>query len=299
MAFAKDFNYNGRTLLSIDPDLIVVSFDSTGSSESGVVARNVQRSPIMYDDSLTYDYGAVDSDIYRFSLTVARMDGDMISQELARSLISWLLSPAEPMWLSLDRGTCATEAMYDNVAFKGRFISASYEQARGYGKYAMTFQFENISPYGFTPQYSYTINLEQPETEITLNGHGTNVGKLVTPIILLTSDSDSGGVDISEADNLEFEEGNGQIMSIHNTDGNTAPFLIQIPSDTTVAIIGDNCYYWDGMNDYDTNNMDLYSFNNLANFNWPRMVSGANNHFEFVGTGTCQIIVRYFEALGV
>lgn len=304
MVYAEDFQFNGRALSSIDPNLVIVSFrDMIHNSDDQVVNRAVSRSEIMADDALTYDYGVKDVDVMRLTITVCDANHSYLSQETIRNLHSWLFSPTEPQWLSFtaynDESTRIQDPVYTDVHFKGRFIRSTYDDIGAYNKIGITFEFENISPYGFTPQYSYTVSLDQPETDITLTGHGTNVGKLVTPIILLTSDSDSGGVDISEADNLEFEEGNGQIMSIHNTDGNTAPFLIQIPSNTTVAIIGDNCYYWDEGYEFDVNNMDLYSFDNLANFNWPRMVSGANNHFEFVGTGSCQIIVRYFEALGV
>ena len=301
MAYARDFTYDNRTLLSIDPNLIVVSFDSTSTtSENEIVSRNVLRSDITYDDVLTYDYGAVDNSVYKLKLTIARMDGDVLSQSLVRTLVSWLISPTEPKWLTFNRGGCASAAMYDGVEFKGRFNRVTYDMSTGYNKYAISFEFENISPFGFTRQYAWEFDLQNSSSSATLSPVGTNVGKLVTPAILITSDSSTGGAELpDDIDNLEFTRGEGQIISIHNLDGNTAPFLIQCPQDVTIAVIGDNCYYYNDDPAFDVRNMSLYNFSNLVNFNFPRMVSGGVNRFVFEGTGNIIIVSRMYEALGV
>lgn len=315
MAYAKDFTYCGRNLLSVDPNLIVASF-SSGSSfnyESDIINRTVSRSEITYDDALTYDYGAVDNSIYKIGITLMRKDGDAISQALARELVSWLIHPTEPQWLTFDRSGCAPEAMYDNVEFKGRFVHTTYEQSNGIPKYGITFEFENISPYGFTEQYEYTIPLTESETTATLAAKGTNVGKLFAPIIIINADGNgitegidyevgSDPVSAEDGESLELEAASVsgmQMISIQNLDGNTAPFSLRVPVNTPIAIIGDNVYFYNGDTTFNTKDMPLYSFNNLYNFNWPRMQSGTINRFKITGSGTVVIVARYFEALGV
>lgn len=315
MAYARDFTYSGRNLLSVDPNLIVASF-SSGSSfnyESDIINRTVSRSEITYDDALTYDYGAVDNSVYKIGITLMRKDGDAISQALARKLVSWLIRPTEPQWLTFDRSGCSSEAMYDNVEFKGRFVHVAYEQSNGIPKYGITFEFENISPYGFTEQFEYRIPLNGDETTATLAAKGTDVGKLIAPIIIISADdygttegidyevgSDSIEDENEEALDLESSSvSDMQMISIQNLDGNTAPFLIRVPVNTPIAIIGDNVYYYNGDTTFNTKDMVLYSFNNLYNFNWPRMKSGAINRFKITGSGTVVVVARYFEALGV
>ena len=102
MAFCKTFTYNGRSLTDVYDDLMVVDFDFSGGSESQILARTVNRSPLTYDESIAYDYGAVDNEVFTFTLTIARKDASHMTQNRVRNLVSWLMSPTEPQWLSME-----------------------------------------------------------------------------------------------------------------------------------------------------------------------------------------------------
>lgn len=314
MAYARNLVYNNKSLSSIDSSLIIVTFASAGGSyeESEVVNRSVLASPITYDDVIAYDYGAVDNSVYKFSITIARDDGDPLQPSTIRALESWLLSPNEPKWLEFEKGDCVGDAVYDDVVYKGRFVRAAYEESPGYRKYAITFNFENISPYGFTKQYAWELDSTVEAGTATISAPGTDVGKLVNPVVLIQSNSsgqnnlidhESGtqyiDAEDTEALNLEYnDEAEGQTITIQNLDANTAPFIIKIPQGTTVALIGDNCYYYNGDATFNTSNMELYSFSNLQNFNWPRMVSGTNR-IRCSGDAKITFVARFYEALGV
>lgn len=315
--YCQDFTFNGKTLSSFDPDLVVVSFtDSRYNSDVTVVNRSVQRSEITYDDALTYDYGVLDNDVYRFTITLANEHADYLSQDLVRKLTSWLISPTEPKWLEFTRYPNpegrAKDPVYLDVQFKGRFIRTSMDDIGGVNKVGITFEFENISPYGFTKQYAWEVDSTLETQTATLSTPGTDIGKLVTPVVLIEShtstqdgliDHETGtqyiDAEDTEALNLEYnDEAEGQTISIQNLDANTAPFIIKIPQGTTVALIGDNCYYYNGDQSFNTSNMELYSFSNLQNFNWPRMVSGTNR-IRCSGDAKITFVARFYEALGV
>lgn len=320
MAYAKDFTYDGQSLSTVDPNLYVLSFGSSGSvDESQIISRTVNRSPLTYDDSLTYDYGAVDSDIYRLTITLARLDGERLTQAQMRTLEGWLVSPTEPRWLRLERCEDIPLAMYDNINFKGRFVRVNYEESPGYRKNGVTFMFENISPYGFTDVYEWrpTDTAAGVTSTRDFTGGGTNLGKLIPPIIILKSLSDAtsevidmeqGSDDVqdqtSEAAGIELEEGtpqDAQTIKIRNLDANTGAFTIRIPKNTTVAIIDDNTYYYLGDIDseFDPEQVgELYPFDNVVNFNWPRLITGVN-HFRIYGGVAMRVVARFYEALGV
>ena len=313
MAFAKDFIYDGTKLSDIDQELIVISFNTT-SSESDIISRTVNRSPLTYDESITYDYGAVDNDVYKFSLTLARNDDQPLTQELMRKLVKWLMSPHEPKWLKLTKCEGVTQAMYDNVWFHGRFVRAVYEESAGYYKNAVTFDFENTTPYGFTDEQTWSYTFDGTSTTLWITAPGTVTGKMITPLILITSNADAtaGYIDLEKTDGyvtdqtqendpIELENGttqDGQTISLFNHQGNTASFKIKIPRGKSVAIMDDNCYEFDAEQGFDPDNLQLYSFENLINFNWPKMVSGGNM-WTFVGDMDVTIKARFFEALGV
>lgn len=313
MAFAKDFVYDGTKLSDINQHLIVISFNTT-SSESDIISRTVNRSPLTYDESFTYDYGAVDNDVFKFSVTLARDDDQPLTQGLMRDLLKWLISPQEPKWLQLTKCSIITQAMYDDIWFHGRFVRVSYEESVGYYKDAVTFDFESTTPYGFTDEQTWSYSFDGTSTDVWTTAPGTVTGKLITPLILITSNADatSGYIDVETTDEyvtdqtenddpIELEQGtpqDGQTISIYNHNGNTTSFRIKIPRGKAVAIMDDNCFEFDPEQGFDPDNLQLYSFDNLINFNWPKMVSGSNM-WTFEGNMDVTIKARFFEALGV
>ena len=343
MAFCKTFTYNGRSLTDVYDDLMVVSFDFSGGSESQILARTVNRSPLTYDESIAYDYGAVDNEVFTFTLTIARKDAPYMTQNRVRNLVSWLMSPTEPQWLSMEiceyddplfvsSDGVETRSVYRNVDFKGRFVNASYAESAGYYKGAITFTFENISPYGFTPVQNYYLNhtvRESTTYTVVDQEHGcpgTFVGKLVSPIVLIRSlaDKEDDVIELQgRSDDITDETSSHnpialeehtqldphQTITIYNGVANTGTFKIRIPNGTCVAIMDDNCYYYNAGNDnpnvnYITTSFDpanitgLYNFENIDNFNWPKMTSGTNT-IRVGGIAKVQFFVRFYEALGV
>lgn len=229
MVYAQDFTYNGTSLSDISEDLVIVSFeDSVHNSNVGVVDRTVNRSDITYNDAIAHDYGAIDNGVYRLKITICNQYSNYLSPEIIRQLSAWLLSPVEPRWLSFTAyeplaGSRAQTPVYDGVFFKGRFVSSSYDDMGGINKMAISFDFENISPYGFTALQTYEISSSSTVTEV-IETPGTDVGKEISPIIVIESHAD-------------------QTVEILNEAGNTASFSIDIPNNTSIVIADDNCFY--------------------------------------------------------
>lgn len=197
------------------------------NSDVVVVDRTINRSEISYDDAMVYDYGAIDNDVMRFRLTISDETGAYLSPSIIRALSSWLLSPTEPKWLSFtqynDSGSRTKDPVYKNVDYKGRFIRSTYNDIGAINKIAISFEFENVSPYAFTPMNQWTYSGSGGATQ-TLVVPGTNVGRFVSPLITIHSNAD-------------------QTVEIFNQSGNTAAFSLTIPANTDVLIADNNCYY--------------------------------------------------------
>lgn len=313
-------------------DLIVVGMDFTGTTDTGILSRTVNRSPLTYDESIAYDYGVVDSDVFSFSLTISRDLVYHFTQAEIREIVSWLMSPTEPQWLSME--VCEDirdiHQIVRNVDFKGRFVNVSYTESPGYYKEALTFTFESISPYGYTPVWTWSFHNEdrEPTRYIVrdVDIPGTKVGKLISPVVLIRSLGNKVADAIELEDRSEYitSQTNAedsmvlesdtpidtkQVISIRDYSANTETFRIRIPNGTCVAIMDDNCYYYDAGEDdptvdYITEEFDpskitgLYNFENIDNFNWPKLFAGTND-FKFTGIAKIQYFARFYEALGV
>lgn len=274
MIYATDFTYNGISLSSISPDLVIASLSDESSYDGTIISRTANRSAITYDEPFTHDYGVVDNDVFKFKITVIHTGEDGVKQPLAKRIIDWTMSPTTPRWMQITRYGCIdTEQVYDDVCYIGRFVSASYETLGGEGrKIGMSLMFECSSPYAYTPEFTFeTVN-----GAVNIRNYGTHVGKVITPTIILHP---SVAGDLTVQNTADTSQG---ALSIH-ADG-TSPIKIE----------NFNTYIYNDVSDA----WDLLPFNNhVLNYNWPVIIDG-DNHFVVTG-GTAEVITRFYAAYGV
>lgn len=268
--FARNFTYNGISLSSFGEDLHVVSFTDVNDDDREILARNVMRSDIRYDQPLTYDYGAVDSSIYSFDMSIAHTGDtqEFLSKSEVRALTGWLMAPVEPQWISFVG--CTSE--YEDVYFKGRFTRSSYVE-QGTNKFGITFHFENIAPYGFTQEFTYNaVSTANDGAGFNITNLGTYVGKTVVPRITINPTA------------------TGAITINNTADHSQGAFSINVTSGESITIADYNVVY--------TNSGEFYDLNNLNNFNWVVLKDGVN---PIAVTGACEIEIkaRYYEAIGI
>lgn len=271
MIYATDFTYNGISLSSISPDLVIASLSDESSYDGTIISRTANRSAITYDEPFTHDYGVVDNDVFKFKITLIHNGDGNIGKALAKKLIDWTMSPTRPRWLQFSRGGCIEiDQMYEDICYIGRFVSASYESIGDGNKVGMSLSFECSSPYPYTPEFTF----ESTNGNVTINNYGTHVGKVITPTIILHP-SDAGTVTIQN-----ISDASQDALSIH-ADG-TSPIKVE----------NFNTYV------YTSGKWTLLPFDgHLDNYNWPVILDGLN---EFVVTGgTAEIVTRFYAAYGV
>lgn len=269
MVYVDDFTYNSKSLSDFDEDFCVVSFeDNVNNGDVTVLGRSVDRSEIRYDQPITFDYGATETGVYTFSITIARDSGNPLTQADVRQFVSWLMSPVTPQWLTL---TGKNTDIYNGVFFKGRFVRAAYEDIGVAKKIGIKFEFENISSYGFTREYTYNItSTAKTPGNLTIENPGTFVGKSILPIITITPTD-------------------GGVVTIQNTAVDKDPLSISVTNGTAITLQDYYCLKSDG---------NFYDFENFNNFNWVVLVDGTNT-IKVTGACTVQIKTRFYEAVGV
>ena len=258
---AQDFTFNNKALSSFTTEYALVDFDETDSSPG--ITRAFQQSALTNDNSVVYFYDAIGSSLIEFDITICRMDGDDLTPEDSKELSDWLIGeviPREAFFTSCD----VDSAVYDNTYFIGGFTSSSYTQAGSARRFGMTFHFVNISPYGFTAEETFNVPGVIPNT-------GSRTGEVVYPVITIVPSATG-------------------IVTINNTDDTSVDaFSINMTSGTTVIVNDRNLFKTNG---------DLYSFENLNNFNWPALLDG-DNHIVTTGDATVTMTTRFYKNLGV
>lgn len=270
--FAKDFTFDGVTLSSKSSSYALVSFDGVEDS-STIFSRSVKRSDITYNSVITHDYGAIDSDVMKFSITICKACADMgesFTQAETRDIIGWLTSPTEPKHLFFTGRT--GKEMYTGLHFFGRFVSGEYAQHSADDKDGIKLSFENISPYAFTDEYVYTIkSYSDSNGVLSIENVGTKTGKIIAPYITITPH-------LTET------------ITINNaSDTSMDAFSIKVTKDTPVIISDYNIY---------DSNGNLYDLANCNNLYFPVMMDGTNL-FSITGYCDIEIKVRYFENIGI
>lgn len=266
MVFANDMTYNGIALSSINADYVIAGFDD--GSDPELISRSVLRSDISYDQPITYDYGAVDTNVFSFDIIIMKRSGGALSKSEIRTLLGELISPTSPQWLTF---TGCENEVYNGLFFKGRFTKVSYEGFSGSKKIAIGLTFENISPYAYTREYTYEFPTANDTMSDTITNLGTYVGKTIIPKITITATAA------------------GTVTVQNTSDTSQDAFSLDLLSGETVVIEDFNCFYEGGT---------LFPFSRLNNFNWPVLKDG-DNGIVFTGDCTAEIKVRYYEAVGV
>lgn len=269
--FANDFTFNGISLSSISQSYALVSFDN-GSDSSAIMNRSVERSEITYDRVLTDDYGAVDSNVMQFDITICNAcdrTGESFTKDEIKKIIGWLTSPVEPKLLYF---TGDGTEIYTGLQFIGRFTKAEYVGRGGNYKDGIKAYFENVSPYAFTEEQTYTINSYSDSNGVLdITNTGTATGKIVIPKITI-SVLDSGKITVNNTSDTSMDA-----FSFTGTQGDV------------ITINNYNLFKADGT---------LFDFDKCDNLNFPVMLDGVNT-FSVTGHCTVTITVRYFEDIGI
>ena len=262
MIYAQDFTYNGISLSSIDTDLIVAGLDANGN-DSNILSRSVNRSDPTYDQPLTYDYGAVDSDVFSFEITILHQDAKCLTQETIRKIIGWLMSPVMPQLLTFTG--CGGE-VYEGIYYNGRFVSSRFE---GYAdlKYGITLEFKSSSPYAYSAEHTFTA---LPNTVMEIENTGTSVGKVILPKITIEP------------------TGTGTV-TINNLSDDLDKFSIDVINAQTVIVENHYCHLASGA---------IYPFEKVNNYNWVTIKDGLNR-IHVTGPANVTFQLRFFEAIGV
>lgn len=265
--YARNFVYNGTSLSSLDSNYLVAAFESDAEDEFNMVSRSVGRSDIRYDQPLTYDYGAIDEDVLTFDVNIIKNSDDPITRSEMRQLVSWLMSPVVPQWANF---TGCNDDYFNDLYFKGRFVSARSRNIGESRKIAATFTFENIAPYAFTEEYTYILTTSNGEAATTIENYGTYVGKTVLPQITIHANS------------------TGNVTIRNSADSSQDAFSIYLLTGQEVTVRDHNCF----------NGSALFPFENLNNYNWP-IIKDGNNPILVTGDATVTIKTRFYEAIGI
>lgn len=258
---AQDFTYNGKALSSFDTEYLLIDIDETEDSPG--ISRAFQQSALTNDNSVVYFYDAIGSSLIEFDITICRKDGADLTPANSKELSDWLMGeviPREAFFTS-----CQGEsAVYDDTYYIGGFTNSTYAQVGSNRRFAMTFHFTNISPFGFTAEETYVV----PGTIVN---SGSRTGEPIYPLITIVP-SRTGTVTINNTD-----------------DPSVGAFSIEVHEGTTVIVNDRNLLTSGGL---------LYSFDNLNNFYWPALVDG-ENHIEVTGDATVTMTTRFYKNLGV
>ena len=257
---AHDFTFNGKALSSFDTEYLLIDIDETEDSPG--ISRAFQQSTLTNDNSVVYFYDAIGSALLEFDITICRKDGDNLTPANSKELSDWLMGqviPREAYFTS-----CQGEsAVYDDTRFIGGFTNSTYAQTGSNRRFAMTFHFTNISPFGFTAETTYNV----PGAIVN---SGSVTGEPVYPVITIVPD------------------GTGTVTINNTDDPSVGAFSIEVTDGTTVIVNDRNLL---------TSGGQLYSFENLNTFYWPALVDG-ENHIEVTGPAMVTMTTRFYKNLG-
>ena len=274
---AKDFTFNNISLSDIIPNADLVTFD-TMPSDTNVEIFNgkVNKSDIHYNSPITNFYSLVPKNNLEFSIVISKNDGDYLTQDEISALVSWLTAPHEPVECYFtpynDNDYWNTHIVHSGVFYIGVFHSWGYSEMGQVGKMGIRFDFENISPYGFTEEVSVIIRSSGTDSQtIPFLNIGDAVGLKVLPKITITPTATG-------------------TVTIANTVDSREPLSINVTQGKTITIEDYNAF---------DNDDELYSiskyFNNL---NWIYLYDN-NNMISVTGSADVTITARFFKNVGV
>ena len=236
----------------------------------------VNKSDIHYNSPITNFYSLVPKNNLEFSIVISKNDGDYLTQDEISALVSWLTAPHEPVECYFtpydDNDYWNTHIVHSGVFYIGVFHSWGYSEMGQVGKMGIRFDFENISPYGFTEEVSVIIRSSGTDSQtIPFLNIGDAVGLKVLPKITITPTATG-------------------TVTIANTVDSREPLSINVTQGKTITIEDYNAF---------DNDDELYSiskyFNNL---NWIYLYDN-NNMISVTGSADVTITARFFKNVGV
>lgn len=274
---AKDFTFNNISLSDIIPNADLVTFDTMPSdTDVDVFNGKVNKSDIHYNSPITNFYSLVPKENLEFSIVISKRDGDYLTQDEVSALVGWLTAPHEPVECYFtpydDNDYWNTHIVHSGVFYIGVFHSWGYSEMGQVGKMGIRFDFENISPYGFTEEVGVTIKSSgsSGKTATFLN-IGDAIGLKILPKITITPKA-TGTVTIS------------------NTADSREPLSINVTQGKVITIEDYNAFDSDGK----PYSISKY-FNNL---NWVYLYD-INNAITVIGSADVTITARFFKNVGV
>jgi hypothetical protein len=265
--------FNGTLLSQLDNAFILVDFSSSVVDASDEMLNGkINRSDFHHDSPITHYYDKVAGDVLKFSITISKSNGEMLTKSDVKKLTGWLLSPIEPKVCNFIPYEGAETPVYSDVDYIGNFTDFSYVEMSQFHKMGITFSFENISQYAFTKEKEYSItSTGAGGASLTIENSGTATGELVYPVIEVNPNADG-------------------VISIQNmSNSNIGALEMDVYKNDSFIISDRNMIRPDG---------SLYGFRNLHNLNWVALVDGENT---IKLTGNCNIVIktRFFENVGV
>lgn len=238
------------------------------------ISRTINHSSFSNDSYIQHYYGHVADQALNFDITIGHCERDRFTQDEVVALSGLFLDNSAPKTIRFipeDADADPVYAMYYNVEYIGSFTSMSYTDVGLTHKVGLTFHFENISAYAFSPEWSATATHYSNNEEDTLlqmnNPYG--VGEIIYPQIEITPIE--GGV-------LGIDCGQGDPFEVHMRYG--SPFIIK-----------DRSMYY-------KSNGNPYSFDNLENFNWPYLKDFYNGWVISGNSAVVKVTSRWLVPLG-
>lgn len=272
MVQALDFTFNGTSLSDISSDIILVSFDTSAvDNDVQFITSAIDRSDILYNNPIANVYAKTAEDVLKFSVTFARADGKMLSQQEIRELTSWLLAPKTARLAHFTPYTsdlANNYAVYEDVNYIGLFTNAYYQEMGQSRKMGVSFDFENISPYGFSDEKSFSFVSGGGERHLVETVESIT-GELINPTITITPTA------------------NGVVTINNVSDTSRDELSVNVRSGQTVVIMNGVAYLSDG---------SLFNLENFNNFNFPVLIDGDNT---ISISGDCSVNFKYREFINV
>lgn len=268
MVQASDFTFNGVSLSDISTDIILVSFDTSAvDNDVQFMTSAIDRSDILYNNPIANVYAKTADDVLKFSVTFARADGRMLTRTEIQELTSWLLAPKTARVASFSPhidDSVKEYAVYEDVEYIGLFTNSYYHEMGQSRKMGISFDFENISPYAFSEEKTFSFSSGSGTRSITKEIESVT-GELIHPTITITPTA------------------NGVVTINNVSDTSRDGFSINVKSGQNVTVMNGVVYLADG---------SQYDFGNLNNFNFPVLIDGTNT---ISISGDCAINFAYRE----
>lgn len=270
---AKDVTFNGKKLTQLTGDYWAVDVDNKAQgTDVDAFTADTNMSDIHYNSPINDYYNRVPKENLSLEVTIVKENNDPLTKAEVIELNKWLLGPTTPKVLSFEPCGYETGAIYDEENFIGVFVESHYVQNGTTAKYGITYKFNNISPYSFTEEKTFTVDSTGSTASLPIENTGTALGVVIHPTITITPTA------------------SGTVTLRNKSDNNTDALELTVTNGRPVTITDRIITY--------TSTNQLYDFDTLKNFCWPTIVDGTNE-FEFTGPAKFEVKTRFLNNFGV